>query len=207
MEKFAVTIGRSYGSRGSEIGIRLAERLGIPFYDKEIIEEQVKKSGFTSEYIKSFDEKRTSSLLYSIFMNPESIMLQSGFGQTQPVDLAIQKVQIETIREIASQGPCVIVGRRADKILKDSHETLSIFFTAEDKDRVAFVAKKENLKEKEAENKIGRMDRSRRSYYNYFGDGAWGEASNYDLCINTSKISEDTAIEMIMTCLKSRGLV
>lgn len=207
MEKVAVTIGRSYGSRGSEIGKKLAEMLDIPFYDKSIIEEQVKKSGFTNEYISSFDEKRSSSLLYSIFMNPESIMLQSGFGQTQPVDLAIQKVQIETIREIADRGPCVIVGRRADKILKNNHETLSVFFTADDKDRVAFVAKNENLKAKDAESKISRMDRSRRSYYNYFGDGAWGDAANYDLCINTSKINDDTALEIIKTCLKNRGLI
>ena len=207
MEKIAITIGRSYGSNGSEIGKKLASRLDIPFYDKEIIEEQVKKSGFTGEYIKSFDEKKTSSLLYSIFMNPESIMLQSGFGQTQPIDMAIQKVQIETIREIADKGPCVIVGRRADKILKDNYETFSVFITAEADARVAFVAQNENLSPKDAETKINRMDRSRRSYYNYYGDGTWGDASNYDLCINTSKVSIDSAVEMVITYLKSKKLV
>lgn len=200
-----VTIGRSFGSRGAEIGRKVAEKLGVPFYDKEILEEQVKKSGFTSEYLSSFDEKRTSSLLYSIFMNPESIMLQSGYGSAQPMDLAIQKVQFQTIHDIASKGPCVIVGRRADQILKSSHKVISVFITAANEDRINHVMERDNLSYKEAENKIKRMDRSRRSYYNYYGDSQWGEASNYDLCINSSVFGVEICADLIVQGLRAKG--
>lgn len=200
-----ITIGRSFGSRGAEIGRKIAERLEIPFYDKEILEEQVKKSGFTSEYLSSFDEKRSSSLLYSIFMNPESIMLQSGYGSAQPMDLAVQKVQFQTIHDIAEKGPCVIVGRRADQILKSDYKVISVFVTAADEDRINHVMERDGLTRKEAESKIKRMDRSRRSYYNYYGDSQWGEASNYDLCINSSVFGVETCADLIIQGLKAKG--
>ncbi|MGN0166052.1 MAG: AAA family ATPase [Lachnospiraceae bacterium] len=205
--KIIITIGRSFGSRGAEIGRKVAERLEIPFYDKEIIEEEVKQSGFTSEYLSSFDEKKTSSLLYSIFLNPESIMLQSGYGSAQPMDLAIQKVQFQTIQDIAAKGSCVIVGRRADQILKGDHDVLSVFITAADEDRVKHVSERDGLTLKEAESKIKRMDRSRKSYYNYYGDSQWGEASNYDMCLNSSVFGVDACVELIIHSLREKGYV
>ncbi len=204
-KEFIVTIGRSFGSRGAEIGRKVAEKLNIPFYDKEILEEQVKKSGFTSEYLSSFDEKRTSSLLYSIFMNPESIMLQSGYGSAQPMDLAIQKVQFQTIHDIAAKGSCVIVGRRADQILKSNHNVVSVFITAADEDRINHVMERDSLSYKDAENKIKRMDRSRRSYYNYYGDSQWGEASNYDICLNSSVFGVNACVDLIVQGLRAKG--
>ncbi|MBQ8281819.1 MAG: cytidylate kinase-like family protein [Lachnospiraceae bacterium] len=205
--KVIITIGRSFGSRGAEIGRKIAEKLGIPFYDKEILEEQVKNSGFTSEYLSSFDEKRSSSLLYSIFMNPESIMLQSGYGSTQPMDLAVQKVQFQTIHEIAEKGSCVIVGRRADQILKNDYNVLSVFINAADEDRINHVCERDGLTRKEAESKIKRMDRSRRSYYNYYGDSEWGEASNYDICLNSSVFGVEACADLIVHSLKAKGYV
>lgn len=201
-ENIIITIGRSFGSHGAEIGRQVASKLGIPFYDKEILEAQVKNSGFTSEYLKNYDEKKTSSFLYSIFMNPSSLMLHSDVSGMQNMDIAVQKIQFSTIKEIADKGSCVIVGRRADQILKDDYNLLSVFITADDKDRVAHVADRDNLSAKEAENKIKRMDRSRRSYYNYYGDSAWGEADNYDLCINSSKLGVEGSVELICEYLK-----
>ena len=202
-----VTIGRSFGSRGAEIGRKLSERLNIPFYDKEILEEQVKKSGFTGEYLASFDEKKTSSFLYSIFMNPESIMLQAGYGGAQPMELAIQKVQFQTIHDIAEKGSCVIVGRRADQILKNDYNVVSVFVTATEEDRISHVSERDELSRKDAEAKIRRMDRSRKSYYNYYGDSQWGEASNYDICLNSSKFGVDGCVEMIMQGLRAKGCI
>lgn len=196
-DKYVVTIGRSFGSHGAEIGRRLAEKLGIAFYDKEILEEQVKKSGFTSEYLASHDEKNRSSFLYSVFTNPESLMIQSGLSGALPMDIAVQKIQYQTIKDIASAGPCVIVGRRADQILKDECDIVSVFVTAKDEDRVKHVCERDNISKKEAENKIKRMDRSRKSYYNYYGDSAWGEASNYDLCVNSSMLGVNGCVELI----------
>ncbi len=208
MEKtYIITIGRMFGSRGAEVGRKLSERLSIPFYDKEIIQEQVKKSGFTSEYLSNFDEKVSSSFLFSIFMNPESLMLQSGFNGSQPMDLAIQKIQFQTIKELSEKGSCVIVGRRADQILKNRKDMVSVFITADDNDRIQHVAERDGLKTKEAETKIKRMDRSRRSYYNYYGEGTWGDASNYDLCINVSKLGVDGAVDMIIEYLKVKKLI
>ena len=205
--KIAITIGRSYGSGGAEVGRKLADALGVDFYDKEILEEQVKKSGFTNEYLSDYDEKKkTSSFLYSVFMNPESIMVHSGFGN-EPMDLVIQRVQIQTIKEIAERGSCVIVGRRADRILKDNHNVFSIFITADDETRVARVAERENLNRKDAENRIRRMDRNRKSYYNYYGDSGWGEASGYDMCLSTSRLGIDGCVSLILEALKLQKLI
>ncbi len=201
--KVIITIGRSFGSHGAEIGRVLADRLGIPFYDKEILEEQVKKSGFTGNYLASFDEKKTSSFLYSVYMNPESLMLQSGFGGMQPMDVTIQKVQYDTIKSIASQGSCVIVGRRADQILKGEPGLLSVFISAEYEDRVAHVAQRDKLSRKDAESKIKRMDRSRKSYYNFYGEGEWGSAANYDMCLNSSRFGVEGCVGIIEDYIKN----
>ncbi len=204
-DKVIISIGRSFGSRGAEVGRVLAEKLGIPFYDKEILDEQVKNSGFTSEYLKGFDEKKTSSFLYSVYMNPQSLMMQSAFGGTQPMDLTIQKVQFDAIKEIASKGSCVIVGRRADQILKNDPGLIRVFISANDDDRVAHVAQRDKLSAKEAETKIKRMDRSRKSYYNYYGDGEWGQASNYDICLNSSTLGIDGCVDVIMGICERRA--
>ena len=201
--RYIITIGRSFGSRGAEIGRRLAEKLNIPFYDKEIIDEQVKKSGFTSEYLTDFDEKKSSSFLYSVYMNPQSLMLSSGFGGAEPMDVTIQRLQFEAIKDIASKGSCVIVGRRADQILKNDKDMLSIFISADAADRANHVAQRDGLSLKEAETKIKRMDRSRRSYYNFYGDGEWGQASNYDICLNSSKLGVDTCVAIIENYVKT----
>jgi cytidylate kinase len=201
--KIIISIGRSFGSRGAEVGRLLAEKLDIPFYDKEILDEQVKNSGYTNEYLKNFDEKKTNSFLYSVYMNPQTLMLQSAFGGTQPMDLAIQKVQFEAIKEIAAKGSCVIVGRRADQILKNERGLVRVFISAEDEDRVAHVAQRDNLSRKEAETKVKRMDRSRKAYYNYYGDGEWGQASNYDICLNTSTLGVEGCVEVILALIKT----
>lgn len=195
--KVIITIGRSFGSGGAQIGRELAKRLEIPFYDKEILDEQVKKSGFSPEYLKNYDEKKTNSFLYSIYMNPETIMLQPGFGGTETMDVTVQRIQYEAIKDIAAKGSCVIVGRRADQILKNNSDLLSVFITAEDKDRVARVAERDNLSTKEAEQKIKRMDRSRKSYYNFYGDGEWGQASNYDICLNSSRFGFSGCVDIL----------
>lgn len=207
MENFTVCIGRSFGSRGAEIGRELAKALDIPFYDKEIIEEQVKKSGFTSEYLSAFDEKKNSSFLYSIFMNPETIMLGGGYNSGQPMDITVLKVQCQVIRDIAAAGPCVIVGRRADQILSEEKNKLSVFVNADLEARIAHVSERDSLSRREAENKIKRMDRSRKSYYNFYGDGQWGEASNYDLCITSSLLGIEGSVEIIKNHLKLQGLI
>ena len=190
MEKIIITIGRQFGSGGRELGKKLAEKLNISYYDKEIIDVTAAKSGLSKEYILQNDETATNSFLYSLVMGTRIL---SGQKTVEEIKIDAQR---EAIRDIAGQGGCVIIGRAADSILRDQHP-FRIFISANEEDRVERLCKRDHLSPDEALKKIHKMDKMRAIYYNEYADAEWGKAHNYDLCINLTKISVEKAIEMI----------
>lgn len=195
-----ITIGRRFGSGGRVIGKCLAEKLGIPFYDKELITAAAKQSGLCDSFLQNFEETPTSSLMYSLVMNAQN----GGFYMGKPIELVAYEAQINAVREAAKNGPCVIVGRCADYILKDDYDVVSVFITASPEYRAARTAKLENISIKEAQAKLNRMDKARASYHNYHAETKWGASDSYELCINSEKLTTEQAADLIKFYIDNR---
>lgn len=190
-----ISIGRSFGAGGKTIGKAVADALGIPYYDSELMREAAKSCGLSEKYLASVDEKDvTDAALYlsAGFMNPTHTSVRQIAANAQR----------EVIEKIASEGPCVIVGRRANEILKDRDNLISVFVTASLEYRTKRIMEREGLDEKTARKKVIRADKERASYFNQFGGDEWGYASTYDLCINTETFGDDKAAEMIIKLAK-----
>ena len=171
--KTIITIGRQFGSGGKEVGIRVSKELGIPFYDKELLQEAAKKSGLCQKIFENFDE-RPKSLLYAIAMDAYPLGFSGATGESleQQVHLAIFK----TIRHIAEEGPCVIIGRCAD---------------------YALVAKRQKVTPEEAKSLIQKTDKRRASYCEYYASKKWGAVDAYDFCLNSSALGLGGTVELI----------
>jgi len=195
--KKIITIGRQLGSGGREIGKMLGEKLGIPVYDKEILEESAKKSGFSQAIFEKHDEKPTSSFLYALAMGVNHM----GHSYQKPLMLEIYLAQFDTIRKLAQEGPCVFIGRCSDYVLNDMDNVLNVYVSADMQTRVKRTMEKHGISEKQAEGMCIRGDKDRSNYYNYYSDHPWGDARYYDLCVNTGKISLEKATELIIQCL------
>ena len=194
--KTIITIGRQFGSGGKEIGIRVSKELGIPFYDKELLQEAAKKSGLCQKIFENFDEK-PKSLLYAIAMDAYPLGFSGNMGESleQQVHLAIFK----TIRQIAEEGPCVIIGRCADYALADNPNLLSIFIHAPMDVRIARVAKRQNLTPEKARQLILKTDKRRASYYEYYSSQKWGAVESYDFCLDSNYLGLGGTVELIQT--------
>lgn len=193
--KTILTIGRQFGSGGKEIGIRVAKELGIPFYDKEILKEAAKKSGLCEKILENFDE-RPKSLLYSIAMDSYLFALP-GAGAGDSLEQQVYLATFNTIRQIAAQGPCVIIGRCADYALADHPDHLSLFIHAPIEDRVRRVAERQGLSPEKARALINKTDKRRASYYEYYSSQKWGAVDSYDFCINSSCLGLGRTVELI----------
>ena len=200
MEKVIITIGRQFGGKGREIGKKVSEALNIPYYDKELLAVAAKKSGLSAQFLDSYDEKRSSSLLYSLAMGHAGVVL-TDHGTTSVENLAMQ-AQRDAVIHVADEGSCVIVGRSADYILRDRKELVRVFICADKADRVKRIAERENIPENKAAERVRKMDRARSSYYNYNTDQTWGAAESYDLCINVSRCGVDNAVQQILSFVK-----
>ena len=193
------TIGREFGSGGYEVGRMLAERLGIKLYDKELLAQAAKSSGFCKEIFENHDEKPTSSFLYSLVMDTYSGgSYSSAPFLDMPLNHKVFLAQFDTIKKIAEQESCVIVGRCADYALADNPDCLNIFVHAEMEDRISWISKRKDLTENKARDLIHKTDKKRASYYNYYTCKKWGDSRSYDLCLNTSKISKEACVDMIL---------
>ena len=198
-----ITIGRQFGSGGHEVGLRLAKRLGYPFYDKELLSLTAENSRFAESYLAKMDEQKPSFLnLGSSGVIPGGSSAQSAMTQfyhlspNDQIFLATSKV----MHSLAEQGPCVIVGRCADYILRDV-DPVDFFICAEIKDRVArklALDEHKEMNEQEMEKLILQTDKNRGKYYEYYTHETWGNAANYHMCINTSVVGVDGAVEIIM---------
>lgn len=198
MEKqIIITIGRQFGSGGRIIGKKLAEQLGIAYYDKELINLASKESGICGEFFEKADEKNSGSLLKALAMgfSMNNAIFQSNDYLSNE---SLFQIQSDVIRKVAGQGSCILVGRCADYILREFPDCVNIFISASLEDRILRTMEYNNqFERKTAEEYVRKADKSRASYYNYYTDKVWGAAESYDLCINSSRHGIDKATEYI----------
>lgn len=187
---FVITIGRQFGSGGREVGEKLAQKLGIPYYDKNILAKAAEDSGICKELFEQHDEKPTPALLFSMIGGDHS-----GY-MGMPLQHKLFLAQFDTIRKVAGEGPCVIVGRCADYVLRDNVNAISVFVKADLPARVARAIER-GADAMRAEDIVHKADKQRASYYNYYATAEWGDAANYDLCLDTGKLGIDGAVELI----------
>ncbi len=192
-----ITIARQFGSGGHEIGRRLAEHLGIPCYDKELLSHAAQESGLSEEVLAYFDEKPTSSLLYTLSTGTYSMGASGLMNYSMPVNQQVFQAQFDAIRSLSEKGACVIVGRCADYVLQKYPYLVRVFIHADLDSRVARVAEHDNISPQEAKTRVNRSDKKRANYYNFYSGKKWGNAGYYDLCINTSSVSYENAVELI----------
>ena len=197
-----ITIGRECGSGGRLIGNRLAEKLNIKCYDKELLTLAAKKSGLCEEIFESHDEKPTSSFLYSLVMDSYSMGYSTSSFIDMPLNHKVFLAQFDAIKKLAGEGPCVMVGRCADYALADWNDCFSIFVHADLDWRINRIASKHGKTPKEAKDMITKTDKSRASYYNYYTNKKWGAARSYNLCIDSGKLGIDYATEAIIESIK-----
>lgn len=186
-----ITIGREYASNGHKIGELVAEKLGIKLYDKESLAEEAKKTDMYDELRAFYEEQPVNSLLYVIATN-------SYNGGKQG------KIPFEFIRQVAARESCVMIGRAGNYILRDNPEHISVFVHALEKDKVSRIVKDLGISEQKALRMIEMEDRAREGFHTYYTDEKWDLASGYDLCINSSTISEEDAAEVIIDFAKRK---
>ncbi len=193
MQNIVITIARQHGSGGRLIGECLAKKAGIAYYDKELISLTAKKTGFATDFVKEVEEKQTSSFLYSIYA---AATVPSVYEQARNAQFAV-------IRELAQEGPCVIVGRAADCILRNHPQLVRVFVHAplEERIRRATDDYKESMNNPEKE--LNKKDKSRAAFYNAFSEYPWGDLRNYDLCLS-STIGIEKSADIIWEYVKAR---
>lgn len=184
--KFIITIGRQYGSGGRKIGILLAEMLGIEFYDRKLITEAAKRSGLSNEVFETKDERTLDTLAYAL---STGVGFYNMFSQE-----SLFKIQSDTILEIAEKGPCVIVGRCADYVLRDNPSCINIFIHAPKEVRIERIMNRTETNRKEAIQLIEKTDKNREAYYDFYTNKTWSAAASYDLSVDSSLLGlEETA--------------
>lgn len=193
------TIGREFGSGGREVGEKLAAKLGIKLYDKELLQQAAKDSGFCEEIFENHDEKPTNSFLYSLVMDTYSV---SGYSAAPFLDMPLNHkvflAQFETIKKIAEKESCVIVGRCADYALSDNPNCINVFVHADLDVRIKNVSRNLNITENKARDIINKTDKQRASYYNYYTSKKWGDSKSYNLSLDAGKLGTDNCVEMIL---------
>ena len=193
-----ITIGRQFGSAGREIGEQVAKEFGIKYYDKELLSRAAKESGFCEEILENHDERPTSSFLYNLVMDTYSFGYNASHYVDMPISHKVFLAQFDAIKKVASEGPCVIVGRCADYALQDMKNCVNIFIYGDEDVKTQFVMKKYNVDAAKAKDMCNKKDKQRQSYYNYYSSKKWGEAKSYDLCIDSGLVGIDGAIELIL---------
>lgn len=201
--KYVIAISRQFGSGGHEIGRKLAEKLGIKFYDKELIAKIAKDSGMSEHLIEYYDEMPTKSLIFSLAMDAYPL----SFSEV-PLNQKVYQAQVETIRKIAGEQPCVIIGRCADSILNNCANVVSVFIHADMSAKIERVSDREGLTQDKARDKIIKTDKKRSSFYNFYSDDRkWGEANSHDLTLNSSVLGIDNSVELLYQYIKLRGII
>lgn len=191
-----VTISRQFGSGGRQIGKLLAEKLGVPFYDKELISMAAQESGLDEEVLEEVDE-RPSSLLYALSIGMYSSPAQLQYNETLPMNDRVFFIQSNIIRRAAKQGSCVVIGRCADFVLQNNPDAVHVFVQADLPFRVRRAVEQYGLPAEKAESMVLRTDRQRASYHNFYADKKWGKLENYHLVLNSGFVGIENAAELI----------
>ncbi|MEA4932504.1 MAG: cytidylate kinase-like family protein [Lawsonibacter sp.] len=203
MSNSVICISREFGSGGRLIGKRLAARLDIPCYDRTIIQKTSEKSGLSPDFIARAEERARSRFQLSIA--PIGIGSPAFEHQGVPVSHQAFFAQAEVIRELADQGPCVIVGRCSDYVLGERPACLKVFIHADLPSRVQRCVEEYRILSDDMERRIIQMDRGRANYYNYYTGHTWGNMRRYDLTLNSSTTGLDGAVELIVTLVHTRA--
>ena len=196
MKKKIITISRQFGSGGRGLGKLLADRLDIPFYDKELIELASKESGIDERIFKSEGEE-TGRFYQVLGAIGYALGSPAGGIYEYSINDQLYLVQANIIEQLANEGPCVIVGRCADYVLADREDVLNIYLCADMDERLRRVIDEYHVEDAD-EAMLCKVDKRRSNYYQYYTDRVWGKAENYDLCINTGKFDTDAIIGMIV---------
>lgn len=203
-----ITIGREFGSGGHEIGAKVAEKLGIAFYDKKIISLAAEKSGLSDEFIEKNEQRSKSSFIKNL---AASSVYSGGFFSSQymPLSESIFISQAQVIRDIAAKESAVIVGRCSDYILAGRQNTINVFIHAPVEVRVARIMRIQNMTEADAMKLVATSDKERGNHYFRYTDRKWGKAQNYDLSINSSLLGIDRTVELLIKLagIEERGYI
>ena len=197
--RFVITIGRQFCSGGRSVGKLVAEKLGVEFYDKELIALAAKKSGFTESIFEKADEVPSNSLLYSVVMSTYPMNTLHFHNNNLITNDRLFGIQSKVIQDLAKDKSCVIVGRCSDYILKDVPNLTRIFIRAD----IDFREKRcteiyENVNEKDVAGLINKTDKKRATYYGYYTGNVWDNMNNYDLVVNTAKVGIENAADLII---------
>lgn len=196
-DHFVITIGRQFGSGGREIGEKLAQKLNVKCYDKELLALAAKDSGLCQQMFEMHDEKPTNSFLYSIVMDTYAGIYNPQNMIEMPINQKVFLAQFDTIKKIADRESCIIVGRCADYALEDFPGLTSIFIHAAMESRIKRISEKYEIKENKAKDMIIKTDKRRASYYNYYTNKEWGNASSYNISIDSSRFGIDKTVQLI----------
>ena len=195
MAKRIITISREFGSGGRFIGEEVAKKLGIAYYDKNIISQIAEKSGLSPDYIQESAELSPKKGLFAYALAGRDITGRS-------VEDMVYETQRKVILELARKEPCVIIGRNADYILKDRDDALNVFIHGDMLEKIQRISQLYRVTEQEAVKMMADIDKRRMTNYNFYTDQKWGKASNYTLCLNSSQLGYDRCEALITECVK-----
>lgn len=195
-----ITISRQYGSGGRLIGKMLAEKLGIPYYDKELINIAAKDSGFAEDLFHNVDQNATNSLLYSLSIYGNTVGLYD-----MPLNDKLFIAQSKAIKKVAAQGPCVIVGRCADYVLRDFPNVLNVFIHSDMESKLHRVTEDYKPETNNIVDYINKTDKRRATYYNYYTGMKWGRADNYHLSIRSDSVGLEGAVDTIISFVEAKN--
>ena len=200
MEKKIITISRVFGSGGRSVGRLVAQKLGIPFYDKELVDQVALESGFAPKFVEENGEHSpgTSFLSYA-FASQGVPGVMNGLSTAD----FLWSIQCSVILQIADQGPCVIVGRNADYILKDREDVLHAFIHADDDFRAERIVRLYGESEKKPEARLQEKDKRRKVNYQHYTGRNWGDVENYDICLNSAKIGVEACADLIVSIVQN----
>lgn len=202
--RFAIVIGRQFGSGGKELGSELAARLAIPCFDKTLLSEAAQRFGFKKEILANADEKKPSVLRSFLNCNPG--ISNDQYGLASMSGDSLYRIQSKVISQLADEGSCIFVGRTADYVLRDHPCVVSVFLHASDRHRINRIcARGDAGNEKEASELLAKRDRQRQKYYDYYTGRRWGVGSTYDLCLNASDIDIKSIASIVIDYLNCKA--
>ena len=201
MSRVIITIARQYGSGGREIGQKLAKTFNIPFYDKELIALAAKESGMNEEMFEKADERASSSLLYSLIIGNYTFGRHISPINDMPVNDMLFLIQTDIIKKLAKTGPCVIVGRCADYVLRDEKNIFNVFIHMDKLNRMDRVVQEYNVEPEKAADYLVKKDKQRANYYNFYTNKKWDDFENYHLTLDSAATRIDGAVEVIKTAV------
>ena len=199
MEKKIITISREFGSGGRTIGRKVAEELGIPFYDKELVDQIALESGFAPKFVEEHGEHSPSGSLFSYAFSPQGVPgIMNGLSTAD----FLWNIQCNVILQLADKGPCVIVGRNADYILKDRQDALHVYVFADTPYRAERIVRLYGDSEKTPEQRLAEKDKRRRVNYQHYTGRTWGQAQNYDICLDTGVLGIDQCTDIVVDIIR-----